>query len=299
MENQISLNKKIIDAGLKIMHECFKSGQIKTPQEHDGAILFQMTLLKSVSLLSLASGVNFNSEAGLVSIPLTLDPQTMFGIIRCQYESYSNFNNIFIQSSDQNELKLKYDLWVKVGLEHRQKYDVDQLKEHAKKDRAAKALYQETLAKQRDEENQINNLKQSIKDNPCFKNLDPNSQNLIEKNWQKEWKFEIKSSKANKLTWSKIMKNAVDNPLLDHQYDFLCSYTHPSNVSVFQFAAMYTQQTDKSMVKTALNLSNYFLSFFISDFISFYNMKSAFLSLPEEYRVLINFNNKMFREKVK
>jgi hypothetical protein len=295
-EDQIKINKLILDIGMKLMHGYTANSQGRTPVEQDGLMLFQMTLMKSISILKLAEGIDFSSETGDLKLFKIYDPHTVLSIVRTQYEAFSNFNNIFIQSKTNDELLLKYYLWVKTGLKYRQKYNTEKSKKHIDTDVESKRVYYYIKEKKEKERIEIEDLKNKIRSNKCFLNLDKDSQELITKNWSREWKYKIDASVATKLNWVEIIKQSILNELIDDQYNYLSSNTHPSNVSVFQFAEMHEKSQDKDTMRVALMLSNFYLAFFISDFFQFYKMNELFKSLSNEQKIFLNAYNKLFRE---
>lgn len=296
IEEQIKNNKLILDAGMRLMYSYGSNTKNRKPYEQDAYMLFQMTLLKGVSILKLSQGIDFSSETVNLKLSKIYDPQTVLTIVRSQYEAFSNFNNIYIQSKSIDELLLKYYLWVKVGLKYRQKYNTEKSRKHIENDTEFKKPYTSIKEKKEKEKAEIEELKDRIKTNSCFMNLDIDSKDLICKNWHREWKYSITGNKAVKLNWVDIIKHAVKNDMIDDQYNYLSSNTHPSNVSVFQFAAMHEQSRDKDTMRIALTWSNFYIAFLISDFFQFTKMESFFKSLSTEQKVLINTYNQMFRQ---
>ena len=293
--DQIKINKMILDIGMRLAYRYTETVKIRTPYEQDGLMLFQMTLMKSASILKLTEGISFKSSTVDLKMENIYDPQTALAITRCQYEAFSNFNNIYIQSKTEAELQLKYHLWVKVGLNYRQKYNNENFKKYTGDNPEYNILYNHAKEKKEKERVEIEELKVLIQNNVCFLNLTPKSKQLITNNWNNEWKFKIDNEIAYRLNWTEIIKLSIKNSLVDDQYNYLSSNNHPSNLSVFQFAGMHENELDSSTMKTALTWSNFYLSFFISDFFQYFKLEAFFKELPDEHRLLLNTYNKMFR----
>jgi hypothetical protein len=282
ISEMIEAHKLISDVGFTILFKHGQEGGKTSVWDHDGNILYQMSILKSLSLQQLAQSINYVNDIDGTSLKNTYDPFGMYNIVRSQYEAFCNFNNIFIQSKSEDELKLKYYLWVISGLNYRQRFKVES--DWAKK-------------KKENEANEIAELNKLILENICYGQLDEQSQKNIQDYIKKrDWQIKIEGNKASKIAWHEMMTNAGANDMLEGQYSHLSLATHPSNVSVFQFSSMYVENQQEFNAKMALQLSKTFMSLFIRDYVVYFKLQNKYFDkLPLIPQMLINTYNTMFR----
>lgn len=278
----VESHKIIADIGFAILMEHGKIGT-KSPWDHDANLLYQMTLLKSLSVVQHVTPINHTNSIDGSKFKDTYDPFSILNIVRAQYEAFCNFNNIFIQSKNEDELKLKYFLWVISGLNYRQRF---------------KVTTQEHLKKKEEEKQQIEDLTKEITTNNCFLQLDAQSQkNIMDGIKKRDWQFKIEGNKASKIAWHEMMTNAGANDMLEGQYASLSLNTHPSNVSVFQFGTMYTGGMQVFSTRMAIQLSKLFTAMFIRDYLIYFkDCRPYFEKLPLIPQMLINSYNGMFRD---
>lgn len=279
----IESHRLIADAALKISYDHGKLGY-NTDHDEDAYLLFQMTLMKSLSILKLAEGINHNSNLGSAPLNEMLEPFSMSTLVRSQYEAFCNFNNIYIQSNNTDELKLKYHLWVISGLNYRQRFPIPDESEAIKQ-------------KQKKEKEEIEQLEKLINENPCFVTLDEKSQKVIKEGIKdKNWQFRMDGTYSRKKAWHELMKYAGTNDMFDQLYSSLSFSTHPSNVSVFQFKEINDRENQLFLTKMALLISKVIMSMYIADYARYYpSLKATFESMPQIHQALINCYNFGFR----
>jgi hypothetical protein len=282
LKTAIESHKLIADIGFSVLYKHGLEGK-KTVWDHDGNILFQMSMLKSLSLQQLAQSINYVNGIDGSILKNTFDPFGMYNIVRAQYEAFCNFNNIFIQAKSEDELRLKYYMWVLSGLNFRQRFKVQS--DWAKKKRDDEAI-------------QITNLNELVLNNKCYNFLEEQSQRNIQDCISKrDWQVKIDGKKAHKIAWHEMMTNAGTNDMLDGQYSSLSLSTHPSNVSVFQFSSMYVENLQEFNTKMALQLSKTFTALMIRDYVTYFSLqKNIFNGLPIIPQMLVNSYNVMFRK---
>lgn len=271
----------ITNAAFTIMYEHGKEGW-QFDYDHDANLLFQMTILKGLSVLKLSNPINYINPINGSQLLNTYDPFSTYNLVRAQFEAFCNFNNIYIQSENLESLQLKYKLWVLSGLNYRQRFKVETEENIKKKDK---------------EKNQIETLIGEIENNSVFDQLEEQSQkNIRDAIKKREWQLQINGSKAYKIAWHQMMTNAGVNDSLEDQYTFLSLATHPSNVSVFQFGSMYNENMQEFNQRMALQVSKIFLSMFVRDYCNYFpSCKNTFNKLPSICQLLINSYNSMFR----
>ncbi len=284
IDNEHIAFKKIIDVGMKMLWDHKKNTTINET-DNDGHLSFQMTLLKSISLLKLSSGLYYFNDLNNTHLNSVFDPFGMGNIVRSQYEAFCNFNNIYIQSIDSNQLAIKYYLWVIAGLNSRQRFPTSE----------------KTILKREKEAHIIKNYIDLLNKNVCFESLSGSGKLNIQKCIKKrEWQIVINRNNAYKIGWHEMFSNAGVNKIYDEQYNYLSTVSHPSNLSIIQFREMYEGETlvervDFQSMKVMLNTSKSIVAFLIRDYITYFKLYSAFNELPVIDQMLVNVNNKNFR----
>jgi hypothetical protein len=121
----IETHRIITDVGFSILYNHGKQGGLKDIWDEDNNLLYQMTIVKSLSLIQYSNPINYENAIDGTTIKDIYDPFSIYTIVRAQYEAFCNFNNIYIQSKSLDELQLKYYLWVLSGLNYRQRFKTE------------------------------------------------------------------------------------------------------------------------------------------------------------------------------
>lgn len=99
--------------------------------------------------------------------------------------------------------------------------------------------------------------------------------------------------------WHELVdKMGIKEGLLGNIYTYFSLYSHPSNVSVFQFADMFKKGDESFLELTNFNLKLAFFLFsiFIADYINLFpNVLETFNSLDIRDQIVINFYNTVAR----
>ena len=240
-----------------------------------------MCMLRSISIINLLKEFDYHNSIDNCSLS-SIDILSVATITRCILESYCNFNNIYIQSKNENELILKYELWVVAGLKNRQSHNPVRLDFKTKKEFEAK---------------QIKDIIYSIRSNEVYLSLNEDGKRNIEKAIQdKKWQVQIVGNTGNIIGWQKLLSNSGANESLDHLYTILSWNTHPSNLSVSQFAEAYFKNTIHENARITLEMATLLLSFFIHDYCKYFpEVQEFFLNAPTITKELIKFHNSAFR----
>ncbi len=272
--------KLITDAGFEIM----KTQKEKTQNiENTDAIgLYEMTILKNLSIFKLAESLNYNSNIGDFIISNRFDPFALSSIIRTQYEAFCTFNNIFRLSKTAEERKFKYNLWVLSGLKYRQNFPTK---------------LEENIKKKQDEKLEIIDLLNKIRGSEVYQHLNTESKDRIENAIKrKNWQVATSGDEANIIPWHEMFNNAGVNAILEGQYSSLSLNAHPSNVSVFQFADMFLRGNDLPNSIFTIKISKWLISLLIADYCYYFkDAKERFDGLPIMTQILVNSYNLMCR----
>lgn len=255
--------------------------------DNDAKLLAQMMLTKTLYIKNNLKPISYLGRNNAIIIDL-IDPTIIASLIRNIYETSGVFNLIYRNTTNPNEKELVYNLWVLSGLKYRQRFSYKQFSK-------------EIHDKQAEELKQIEHLQNDIISSDLFISMDQKDQKKIS-NAIKEKKYLIiiTNGHVNHTSFKDLVNimGVRDEIILNEIYTYFSLYSHPSNVSVFQFGAMYNDER-KSFLSLALfnvRLSIFFLSIFIADYLFvFPNMNLIFNKLPIRDQVVINFFNTFTR----
>lgn len=276
---------------LFILSEClfritnFQKDQLKENRANaDANIVLQMIFSKVLNLNKMLEGVAYEAmdDTQLNNI---IDPTVIAVVIRNVVETIAMFNLIYTKKNE--ERTLMYNLWVIAGLKYRQRFGAQ-----ANSDDSKNKIANEMLT--------IENLINEIKQLSIYQTLSPEGQKTIERKIkEKDYKLKITNGNITSLSWQELISNMDIKPgLMDDMYTYFSLYSHPSNVSVFQFANLF-KKTDPHY----LNMSNFnvlnmvkLICLFIDDYIELFpNTLNAFESLPTIHQIAINFHDQFLR----
>ncbi|MEK6615174.1 MAG: hypothetical protein AABZ32_03535 [Bacteroidota bacterium] len=149
-----------------------------------------------------------------------------------------------------------------------------------------------------DERKQIEELEAKVRGNSSYGKLSPNEIDLIELGIKRrKFQYCFDGDRIQECPWHLLFsKTGVKTDLLDEMYRYLSLSTHPSNVSVFQFANMFKSKSHLDNSFFLLKLSKTIMAFSIRDYAIFYpEIKLIFNGLPEENQILVNGYNRLFK----
>lgn len=273
----------IIDSGFKILSDK-KDFQYKSLRLKDANTLFQMGLLKMISVHRAAERFEYvNPYDSTFYLPDMRDPFSVWPIVRSQFENYCNFNHLYAFHKNEEFANILYGLWAISGFKYRQKLTV--------------ASPENIEKKEREKEN-IESLIQEIKSNSFYTHLKSEGRdtilNAIKK---KDWKLTSEDNRYVKtIHWQQMFVNAGCKNAMDSSYNYMSLNSHPTYVSIFQFAEMYKEQFHHSNTFFALRYATLIGSFLISDYCKLFSIaKASFDKLPIVNQLVINSHNRVFR----
>ena len=272
---KISL-KKLIDSAFYLIAN-HQENDRKTKVDHDAFILFQMVSLRCVKILDAANECNLVNEVNNSTLRV-IDPFSVYSLVRTLFESYCNFNSIYVQSKSNDELSLKHALWVLSGLKYRQQFP---------------ATSAEHKIKKQTEEKLIASMTASIENCTIYKQFQPESQkNILSCIKKKKWHIIIDEREVRISHWQELFNCVISNNHFDMLYSSLSLNTHPSNISVCQFAELYVLDQQENSMKNALNLTNILMAFFITDYCQYFKpLTAAYSRLPINSKFVIEYQN--------
>lgn len=212
---------------LKILFEVGEANK-GTPAGDDDRILdaeglFLKFFVHAASLLYLSRSTIL-SEVGAGFF----DSASINVIGRAAMETFLTFHHIFIAPASDEDRNLRYLTWQLSGLLERQSYTIKSL---------------EGTKKLGEELDYINSLKDQIKKNQSFKELDARLEKKILKG---KWRLD-KSWKDIGISAGFSKRNSKEF------YSYLCEYAHSGNLSVLQFRQADNAESQKRLFASTMN----------------------------------------------
>jgi hypothetical protein len=287
-EDKLEAYHRVYDTAFKILNVVHQKidGNLRTAQNQDAMILFQMAVSKSLAIMSLVDGLQYkNSENGNSAI--ILDPTSIAVLTRTQFEAFSTFHTIFNSSNNQDVITFLHTVWVIAGLKERQNGN---LPEHP-----------EFQLKAKKELDIIDKLIINVKTNPIFLNHAIERQSKI-LDWIEKGKFEMAFRNNNivLLSQKELFTNAGVNKNFENQYSILSWYIHPSYISVLQFGQMFEKKFNEEQAYTFLHISRIILSMLIIEYCTYFPIaREEFEKQSQIDQLLVYIDNKTYRSEHK
>lgn len=265
-----------------------KKDKAESKAEFEARMVFQMMLTKSLHLKSIVNGVSFTSQDG-DKLNNIIDPTIVACLVRNLFETVCMFNIVYRQPKTNDEKTILYFLWVHAGLAYRQGF-------------ASSAKSEESKKKLEYDKEHMSSIVKEIHDTPLYKQLSEKSQKKIKTRLEgKEYLLTFDEKEIKCLVWHNIPEiMGVRAGLMNEIYNYFSLNSHPSNVSVFQFADMFKKGSEAFPQLTNFNLKYYFAltSIFIADYITLFpETKEIFEKLSIRDQIVINHHNTLLRGK--
>lgn len=261
--------------------------KVETYAHKDAIMINQMMFTKLTHLKVLLKGVGYTGADGQ-KLNDIIDPTIVASLVRNIFETTALFNLLFRQTQSQEELLIVYNLWSIAGLKFRQRFE-------------SSVQTEENKEKLAEEEAQIAGLIKQIKDTDRYKVLINSSQRKIDtKIEKKDFRIVFDEEKVKCYSsWQELCDVMnLKKEIFNNIYTYFSLYSHPSQVSVFQFEVMFDKESEAYKSITAFNFKYCFsfLSVFIADYIYLFpDAKTIFERLTLEKQIAINSFNKMLR----
>ena len=264
----------------KLFNEQSKT-TLKNRAESDARIVAQMIFTKTINLNKMMDGFGFTSMDN-IKLNKIIDPIIIAVLVRNIFETVGMFNLVYVNPKNEDEKIIHYNLWVIAGLKFRQRF-------------ANKITSPENVLKQQQEEATIADMTEVIYNSEVFKNLDESGKKtILNKIKEKDYKVKIDDNKVLPLSWQDLIPlMGIDENLMGDMYTYFSLYSHPSNVSVFQFSDLFMKSDPHFFRMTTFNVLNAIklICCFISDYIKvFPDTLDSFNKLPLIYQIAINYH---------
>ena len=259
---------------------------VLTKIEHEAKLMLQMMFTKVLHLKGILNGVSYSSNSGSY-LNNIIDPGVVAVMSRNIFETGGLFNLIYRQPKTDNERDIIYNLWRHAGLRTRQRF-----KESFEATERRSVL---------DEEKQdMVLITQSINNNPYFLSIDEhNKKKILDRLDKGEFLIQFIDKKVKCFKWHELVDVMnLKKDLFDNLYSYFSLYTHPSNVSVFQFDDLFKDVDDNYLMMTNFNIKTIlsFIGVFIADYINFFpEVTKVFNNLSLEEQLIIDFHNMLGR----
>jgi len=274
--------KVVLDVMEKVLNE--HSAKRWNQMEHDGNMLFQVILLRGISIGRLIEDKSYVNALDGRQWSITVDPLSLETLVRAQFEAFCLFHHIYLKPTTPAEREMYYLLWVIAGLNKRQK-TVSRLTIPALLRKAAK------------EKIELEGWLDKLWANAEYNALDAKGKKAV-KDAVKDKKYQVilSTGSARSAGWQALFKRAVPTDAFEQFYMMLSQASHPSNVSMFQFRDMYKDGTYRSTAYFALQCSTILMAFTIRDYVKLFPILEVVVNgLKEEHQLLINNLNIAFR----
>jgi len=259
---------------------------VLTKIEHEAKLMLQMMFTKVLHLKGILNGVSYSSNSGSY-LNNIIDPGVVAVMSRNIFETGGLFNLIYRQPKTDNERDIIYNLWQNAGLRTRQRF-----KESFEATKKRSVL---------DEERKdMELITESIKTNSFFLGLDEhNKKKVLDRLDKGEFLIQFIDKKVKCFKWHELVDVMnLKKDLFDNLYTYFSLYSHPSNVSVFQFDDLFKDADDNYLMMTNFNIKTIlsFIGVFIADYINFFpEVTKVFNNLSLEEQLIIDFHNMLGR----
>ena len=255
--------------------------------QREARLVLQMMFSKVANIEKLTEGIEFTSASGKHLRNIT-DPITIIAAIRGIFESVGMFNVVYVASDSDEGKAILHKLWVIAGLNYRQKF-------------VSVTQSAEFIQKSKDEKQTIDNLTDEIKATALFQSLSQADKDKV-LNAIKGKHYNVVFT-GNQVKGLNGFQETIDNTGIDtakfgQMYTYYSLASHPSNVSVFQFGAMFSDDDSATDDIIKFNLGNMFMlaSVFIIDYVhTFPEVKATYDTLSQLERAVIEQLNRFLR----
>lgn len=250
--------------------------------EADAKIVLQMIMTKILHLKSVITGISYESKDGS-RLKKIIDPTIVASLTRNIYETVGLFNLIYRYAKNPDERYITYLLWVHSGLRYRQRFE-------------GAIISPENRLKFEKEKEEIESIKTSIEKTELYAKLDEKNKDKIQNRLkEKEYLIRFDGTNVVFMHWHQLIETMeIKAGLLENIYTYFSQYSHPSNVSIFQFANMFDKGEEAFRDLTIFNLKIAFFMFsiFIADYVHIFpQVQKTYNSLNIRDQIVINFHN--------
>lgn len=286
IEDNIDLCDVFIEAYTELIKK-HHYDPITGAEEADAKILLQMMMSKLIHIKKLIEGVGYKDKSGNTILNEIIDPTIISSLVRNLFETACAFHLIYVSPTSKEDSLVVYRLWVSAGLKYRQRFTSSLISTSNKK-------------KAKEEQDEIDELEKQIHASNTYKRLNTRNAGKIDtKIKEKDYRIVIDGNNVKFKNWHEIPQEmGCKKDFFENIYTYFSLYSHPSNVSVFQFAEMFRKSDPAYEGKVVFNLRFCFsmASIFLSDYLKvFPTNQITFENLPIVNQAICNFHNRVIR----
>jgi hypothetical protein len=283
MPADIDTSLEVIDIYCEFFSKAIIEHQPEMPanvQEGEARLLLQMMLTKCLHLKTILPGTGFKTKRGDV-LNKIVDPTIIASLVRNVFETIALFHLIYVKHVGKSR-DIVYNLWVVSGLKYRQRFE-----SHIRSENYYNKLHSERET--------ISRLTAEIESNEDYLALSEDGKELIKKQLKKYgFLITITNGHVQLVSWREMATIiGLRKELFENLYTYFSLYSHPSNVSVFQFGSMFEKGKASNVSLAKLNIQYLYAlcSVFISDYISLFpEVLQTFGSLNIVEQAIIDSN---------
>lgn len=259
---------------------------INSQADDDAKIVLQMMMTKMLYLKNTLLGITFKLNDGTI-LEKIIDPTIVASLVRNIYETTGMFNLIYRQTKNEDEKTIIYSLWVHAGLKFRQRFE-------------SIITTIDGREKYESEKIMMDNIVAEIEATSLFQKLDlKNKAKIKTKLKEKDYLLKFEGGEVIFLYWKDLVKSmGIQENHLEHIYTNLSFYSHPSNVSVFQFKDMFIKGEEAFIELTLsyMQIAFSMISIFIADYINLFpSVYNTYKSMDSRDKIVVNLHNTMLR----
>lgn len=257
--------------------------EVKSLLINDSITIVKMMLSKFRHIIFISDSFETINNG---SSNLPYDPSIIIQINRNIFETLVFYHQLFVKHNENEFQHILYLLWSISGIKYKQR---------AKRPK----MRPQDIFKRQKELDLCTRQENEIKSSTFFRNLDDKSQNQINLAIKKKifW-VDFSDNKVNSSVGPQYLADQMfsNKNVLNFQYMYYSLYSHPSHVSVYQFA-QYTVNNEPFILLTNLKATLMYISVFIIDVTSVFPSTIKFLDNLKDLTALkIQLYNNLLRD---
>lgn len=269
-------NTLMFDRTNEILH-------IENERLNNSNLLVKKVLLHGSAILKSLKNLSYpikNYKESNMFCPISLNV-----ILRSLLECYLTMNHInFAETEEEKEIRFK--IWSQYGLRQRIKMTFSIQKSEGR-------LVQEN------DEKEINELVNQIKNSIIYQNLDNDKRKTFLNQISKDWKFDFRGKTYIKYSWKELLdKSGIKKEYSIDLYNYLSWFSHSSSISIYQLRDLYKDSGEmiELIIKNGIRVTALLIAVTITDLIEVNpKLKQKFNIMIQKDKDLINTYNLFFR----
>ena len=242
-------------------------------------LLFDKFAIHSMSFFHLSSGIVEHKKSGEKQKMKGYDLFTVNITFRALIETYTTFNNIFVEPKTKDETKFRYLLWKLDGLYQKKKYNID-INDF---ENASNVIQNDLkLIKKTIDEIEQTEFKNNISSKELYKVYKPDKSKA-------DWKFILKENRIYSLRIAELVKHVCKIRAFTNMYNYTSLHSHSNFPAIAEFEATRGKPITDQYTDSITRLAIYLTCLLIYDVCEIdKNAKIKLNSFPKELKDFIN-----------